>query len=112
VGLDRSGLGVAAFRPRGAASFAAAKIGCVQMSDPTDAARAHMAKFEALAEQAYDDMYESRSPRICYSNLKDYFVDAIAAAERAGLPAEAKRLQDRLRHCVKVYRSQFAGFDR
>jgi hypothetical protein len=80
------------------------------MTEPDEAARAQVAKLEALAEKAYDDMYESRSPRGCYANLKDYFVDAIGAAERAGLHADAKRLQDRLLHCIKVYRSQFGNF--
>jgi hypothetical protein len=80
------------------------------MTESEEAARADMVKFEALAEKAYDDMYESREPRVCYANLKDYFVDAIAAAERASLPAEAKRLQDRVLHCMRVYRSQFGDF--
>jgi hypothetical protein len=55
-------------------------------------------------------MYDSRSPAACYSDFKDYFAMAIGAAERAGLPDQAKRLSARLYQCKDVYRSQFAGF--
>jgi hypothetical protein len=72
--------------------------------------RKEVAKFEALAETAYNEMYDSRAPAGCYSDLKDFFATAIGAAERAGLHDEAKRLNARLDHCKKVYRSQFAGF--
>jgi pyruvate carboxylase len=72
--------------------------------------RKEVAKYEALAETAYDEMYDSRAPAGCYSNLKDYFAIAIGLAERAGLHDDAKRLSARLDHCKKVYRSQFAGF--
>jgi pyruvate carboxylase len=72
--------------------------------------RKEVAKFEALAETAYNEMYDSRTPAGCYSNLKDYFAIAIGLAERAGLYDDAKRLSARLDHCKKVYRSQFAGF--
>jgi hypothetical protein len=71
--------------------------------------RKESAKYEALAETAYNEMYDARSPAACYSDLKDYFAMAIAAAERAGLHDEAKRLNTRLDHCKEVYRSQFAG---
>ena len=77
-------------------------------SDEDD--RKEVAKFEALAETAYDEMYDSRSPAARYSDLKDFFAMAIGAAERAGLHDEAKRLSARLDHCKKVYRSQFSGF--
>jgi hypothetical protein len=69
--------------------------------------RARIAQLEALAEKAYDEMYETRSPAGCYSDMKDCFADAIGVAERAGLEAEAKRLTARLEHCRAVYRSQF-----
>ena len=72
--------------------------------------RKEVAKYEALAEAAYDEMYDSRSPAARYSDLKDYFAMAIGAAERAGLHDEAKRLGARLDHCRNVYRSQFSGF--
>ena len=72
--------------------------------------RKDVAKCEALAETAYNGMYDARSPAGCYGDLKDYFAMAFGAAERAGLHDDAKRLSARLDHCKKVYRSQFAGF--
>jgi len=69
-----------------------------------------IAKYEALAENAYGEMYDSRSPAACYSDLKDFFAMAIAAAEQCGQHGEAKRLNDRLNHCKQVYRSQFSQF--
>jgi hypothetical protein len=72
--------------------------------------RKEVARYEALAETAYDEMYDARSPAARYSDLKDYFAIAIGLAERAGLHDDAKRLSARLDHCKKVYRSQFAGF--
>jgi hypothetical protein len=69
-----------------------------------------MAELEALAEKAYDEMYETRSPAGPYSDLKDLFALAIGAAERAGRPDEAARLSRRLDHCRQVYRKQFSGF--
>ncbi len=77
---------------------------------PDEAERKHVAEYEALAERAYDDMYDSRSPAACYSDLKDYFAQAIAAARRAGLDEEAARLMARLDHCKQVYRKQFSAF--
>jgi hypothetical protein len=80
------------------------------MASPDDDARARVAEYEALAEKAYDAMYDSRNPAAHYSDLKDYFAEAIGAAERAGLTQEAERLTRRLDHCREVYRSQFSGF--
>jgi hypothetical protein len=80
------------------------------MAESDEAGRAEVARFEALAEKAYSEMYDSRSPAACYSDLKDYFISAIGAAERAGLSDDAKRLSDKLAHCKKVYRSQFSRF--
>lgn len=77
---------------------------------PDEAERKEVAEYEALAERAYDDMYDSRSPAACYSDLKDYFAQAIAAARRAGLADEAVRLMARLDHCKQVYRKQFSAF--
>ena len=68
---------------------------------------ARIAACEALAEKAYDAMYETRYPAGEYSDLKDYFAEAIRLAQRAGLTAEAERLGKRLEHCKAVYRSQF-----
>jgi hypothetical protein len=66
-----------------------------------------VAHFEALAEKAYDEMYDSCYPAGEYSDLKDYFALAIDAAREAGLDAEVERLSKRLAHCKAVYRSQF-----
>jgi hypothetical protein len=80
------------------------------MAASDEDSRKEVAKYEALAETAYDEMYDSRAPAARYSDLKDYFAIAIGLAERAGLHDDAKRLNARLDHCKKVYRSQFAGF--
>jgi hypothetical protein len=80
------------------------------MPSSDEAGRKEIAKYESLAEAAYDQMYDARSPAACYSDLKEYFAMAIGAAERSGLQNEATRLHARLDHCKKVYRSQFAGF--
>jgi len=75
-----------------------------------EADRQQVAEYEALAEKAYEDMYDSSSPAACYSDLKDYFAQAIAAARRAGLADEVARLMARLDHCRQVYRKQFSAF--
>lgn len=80
------------------------------MAASDEDSRKEVAKYEAQAEAAYDEMYDSRSPAARYSDLKDYFAMAIGAAERAGLHDEAKRLNARLDHCRNVYRSQFSSF--
>jgi hypothetical protein len=67
-------------------------------------------RFERLAEKAYDEMYETRYPAGLYSELKDCFALAIAAATRAGRLDEAERLSKRLDHCKAVYRKQFSRF--
>jgi hypothetical protein len=80
------------------------------MPHPHEAHLEQLQEYEALAEKAYDDMYDSRSPAGCYSDLKDYFASAIGAANRAGLQEEAERLTKRLEHCKQVYRTQFSTF--
>jgi hypothetical protein len=69
-----------------------------------------IAEFEALAEESYAAMYDSRYPAGCYANLKDYFSQAIRAADHAGLIDEATRLRQRLDHCKQVFRNQFSNF--
>jgi hypothetical protein len=69
---------------------------------------AQIAACEALAEKAYDAMYDSRYPAAEYSDLKDYFAEALGLAQRAGLNGEVERLSKRLEHCKAVYRSQFS----
>ena len=63
------------------------------MTASDEDSRKEVAKYEALAETAYNEMYDARSPAACYSDLKDYFAMAIGAAEQAGLHDEAKRLE-------------------
>jgi hypothetical protein len=82
----------------------------MKMPSSDEASLKEIAEYEALAEKAYGEMYDSRSPAACYSDLKDYFAQAISAAERFGLNAEAKRLSKRLDHCKQVYRNQFSDF--
>jgi hypothetical protein len=79
------------------------------MTSPDEDLR-RMAELQALAEKAYDEMYETRSPAGPYSDLKELFALAIGAAERAGRPDEVARLSQRLDHCRQVYRKQFSGF--
>jgi hypothetical protein len=69
-----------------------------------------IAEYETLAEKAYAEMYDSCSPAACYSDLKDYFAQAIGTAKRFGLDMEAQRLSKRLDHCRQVYRNQFSSF--
>ena len=78
------------------------------MAASEEEARQEVAKYEALAEAAYDEMYDSRSPAGSYSDLKDFFAMAIGAAERVGLLDDAKRLNARLEHCKQVFRNQFS----
>jgi hypothetical protein len=80
------------------------------MPEPDKSLLEQMRACEALAEKAYDEMYDTRSPAGLYNDLKDYFASAIAAANQAGLPQEAVRLSKRLEHCKQVYRKQFAAF--
>jgi hypothetical protein len=68
---------------------------------------ARLATCEARAEKAYDAMYDSRYPAAEYSDLKDYFAEAIRLARQGGLTAEVERLSKRLEHCKTVYRKQF-----
>jgi hypothetical protein len=80
------------------------------MPPPDKSLLEQMRRCEALAEKAYDEMYDTRSPAGPYSDLKDFFASAIAAASQAGLPEEAERLSKRLEHCKQVYRRQFSAF--
>jgi hypothetical protein len=68
-----------------------------------------MAELEALAEKAYDEMYETSSPTGLFGEVKEFFALAIGAAECAGRPDEAVRLTKRLDHCREVYRKHFCG---
>jgi hypothetical protein len=65
---------------------------------------------KAMGEKAYDDMYEAHSEhdaRVCYSDAKDCYYDAIGLANRLGLKEESEALSARLAHIKAVFRSQF-----
>jgi hypothetical protein len=79
------------------------------MKTPDDELRT-MAECEALAEKSYSDMYDARSPAGFYGEMKDCFIEAIGAAQRAGRPDEVKRLTMRVESCKQVYRKQFSSF--
>jgi hypothetical protein len=65
-------------------------------------------KYEALAEEAYADIYDSfRNPAGCWSDCKDWFVMAIGSAERQKLVSEVERLHARFDELKRHYRSQF-----
>jgi len=65
-------------------------------------------ELEALAEAAYDEMYDSLYPTGCYSRAKEAFYDAIALAARLGRQKDVERLERRLQHVKHVFRNQFA----
>lgn len=73
------------------------------------AARVDMVRLEALAEAAYDAMYEARAQgaKDHYEEARVHFDRAIEAAHRAGLSDEAVRLKRRRDHVSRVYNSQF-----
>ena len=66
--------------------------------------------FEARAEQAYDEMYDARTPGDAaarYNDAKEALYDAIGLARRLDRTVEAERLEARLEHIKAVFRSQF-----
>lgn len=64
---------------------------------------------KALGEKYYDQMYETRLGATgLYSDAKDAFYDAIAAAKKLGLTEEVEQLSARLDHIKAVFRSQFS----
>ena len=69
--------------------------------------RVEIAKLEALAEGAYDRMYDASRPKDAFEDACDYFSDAIELARRVGLEDEAARLSARKAHVTAVYNSQF-----
>jgi hypothetical protein len=79
------------------------------LDEPGIAARVDMVRLEALAEAAYDAMYEARlhGAKNRYEEARYYFDRAIEASHRARLYEEAARLKRRRDHVVRVYNSQF-----
>jgi hypothetical protein len=78
------------------------------MTDQSSPSEPRYKEYEALAEEAYADIYDSfRNPAGCWSDCKDWFVLAIGWAEQEGLTAEAARLHARFEQLKKHYRNQF-----
>jgi hypothetical protein len=73
------------------------------------AAHPEVARHVALAEEAYDRMYDARHPKDDYDDAQLHFGHAIDAAQRLGLADEAARLTARRAHVASVYNSQFRG---
>jgi hypothetical protein len=81
---------------------------CLGRRDPMSDTK-EIARFEALAEEAYSTMYDTRD-----HNVKDCFDDAhynlgraIDIARMRGLAGEVARLTRRRDHIQAVYNSQF-----
>ncbi|MGE5626022.1 MAG: aldehyde dehydrogenase family protein [Bacillota bacterium] len=70
--------------------------------------RERLAQLERWGEEAYDRMYETRSPSGEYSEVKENFRAAIQLANELGLKDEAERLEKRLANIKAVFRSQFS----
>jgi len=71
--------------------------------------RKEIARREALAEAAYDEMYDASRHRVkeCYEDAMGYLMEAIALAEKARLSRTAARLRARKEHIRNVYNDQF-----
>ena len=65
-------------------------------------------KLEALAEEAYDLMYDAEHPSYFYFITKDALDDAALLAQCLGKEDDAKRLWQRRLHILGVFRSQFS----
>jgi hypothetical protein len=68
-----------------------------------------IARFEALAEEAYGAMYDVRGAGVkdCHDDARYNFTRAIDIARMRGLAAEVARLSARRDHVETVYNSQF-----
>jgi len=64
-----------------------------------------MARFEALAEEAWTQIYDSRhrNARECFEDARYNLERALAIAEMRGLKGDALRLGARLEHMTKTY---------
>jgi tetratricopeptide (TPR) repeat protein len=75
---------------------------------------AELSRLEALAEKYAAMVYDAPDPTTAtghYSNMKDFFSDAIGLARRAGRSDHVERLEQRLSELKQQYRDQFTGFD-
>jgi hypothetical protein len=83
---------------------AAEELECQERDQPDDP---RLNELEAMAEAAYNEMYDSPSPAGCYSTAKETFYSAIERAERLGRQKDVRRLEKRLQHIKDVFRQQF-----
>jgi hypothetical protein len=81
------------------------------MSDGLADDGAEKRRLEALAEAAYDAMYDAqpRAAKDHYDDARGFLSQAIDAAKRAGLHDEVARLTKRQEHITSVWASQFRG---
>ncbi len=85
-------------------------MGRVLRFPPGMSAEHRLRHLEAVAEQAYDEMYDARNSShvsACYSDAKDALRHAIELARQLGMATESERLEKRLAHIKAVFRSQF-----
>jgi hypothetical protein len=74
--------------------------------------RDRLVLLERQAEEAYDRMYDARSPSdatACYSDAKEALYTAIGIASELGDEDSVRRLEARLAHIKAVFRSQFTS---
>ena len=64
-------------------------------------------ELEAIAEAAYDEMYESSHPIGEYARAKEALYDAIGLAKKIGRMDDVERLNKRLEHIQDVFMHQF-----
>jgi len=77
--------------------------------DYTEYDEAQLKELEAIAEDAYDKMYDSeQNYRQYYATAKDAYYDAIELAAKCGQDELATRFKNRLIHIKNVFRSQFS----
>ncbi len=72
---------------------------------------AEMVRLEALAEAAYEAMYDARPWNVkdCYDDAMLYLGQAITEADRVGSAADVERLTRRREDISNVYNHQFRG---
>jgi hypothetical protein len=66
-----------------------------------------IARFEALAEEAYGAMYDLRDPKDCRDDACYNLERAIDIARMRGLAGDIERLSKRRDHIASVYNIQF-----
>jgi hypothetical protein len=77
---------------------------------PGMTAEQRLHRLEALAEEAYDEMYDARNAshvNACYGDVKHMMSLAIGLARQLGQTEVETRLEARLAHIKAVFRSQF-----